>query len=141
MLFASACHGADSGYTETDKIQLLFYGGIGEVDDKEKIMSSPQQVLLSIKMDIEKVTHVELNDISADDSCHFDGILPSPSTMASFTFNPKANIKQVDFRIKLPCAAYSGQLYVMVKVTSLEGHYFMKKKLPALIDVRGNGYP
>ncbi len=141
LLFAAACHNANPGYVETDKIQLLFSDSQGNFDDKEKIIMNPTTVQLSVQMDIEKVTQVEVNDVSSDEVCKRDEVLSSPSTIASFTLNPNANIKKIDFRIRLPCAAYRRNFYVMIKVKSLGGNYVMRKKLPALIDVRGDGYP
>ena len=45
LLFTSACHSADSGYVETDKIQLLYLGDDPEnFDDKEKIIIYPSVV-------------------------------------------------------------------------------------------------
>ncbi len=127
LLFATACHNANPGYVETDKIQLLFYSD-GRLDDKEKVIDHPTLVPLSIHMDIEKVTHVEFSDVSPDEICNYSQALPSPSKMASFTFDPKANIKKIDFRIRLPCAAYDEGFYYLIKVKSLEGNYVMRRK-------------
>ncbi len=139
LLFIVACAGINADDVQTDKIQLLFgdydYKRLhdGAIDDKEKIILDPFNVTLAIRMDIEKVTQVEVRDISSDMKCRHDEIPPSPSTIASFTLNPKANIKIIDIRIQLPCAAYRREFYVMVKVKSEVGNYVMKKKLPAII--------
>ncbi len=133
LLFASACHSTDSGYLETDKIQLLFGDPSETFDDKEKIIAFPSIVQLSIQMDIEQVTQVELSDVSSARACKTEDVLPSPSTLAVFTFDPKANIKKIDFRMKLPCAAYFREFYVMIKVKSLGGNYVMRKKFPVII--------
>ncbi len=138
LLFAAACHSVDSDYVETDKIQLLYRGdGEGNIDDKEKIILNPSTVPLSIQMDIEQVTQVELSDVSSAMVCKTEGVLPSPSTLAVFTFDPKANIKKIDFRIRLPCAAYHRKFDVMIKVKSLVGNYVMRKKLPVIIRFPG----
>jgi len=137
LLFASACHSAETDDVETDKIQLLFYSD-GRLDDKEKIIDHPTLVPLSIRMDIEQITQVEVRDVSSDSVCKNEGVLPSPSILASFTLNPNANIKKIDFRIQLPCAAYHREFYIMVKVKSLGGNYFMRKRLPAIIRFSGN---
>ncbi len=137
LLFAAACHNVNPGYAETDKIQLLF-GNPSEIfDDKEKIIEIPSIVKLSIQMDIEQVTQVELSDVSSAMVCKTEGVLPSPSTLAVFTFDPKANIKKIDFRIRLPCAAYHRKFDVMIKVKSLVGNYVMRKKLPVIIRFPG----
>jgi len=136
MLLVVACETTSTDYIETDKIQLLFYDGDGALDDKEKIIGFPEQVRLSIRMDIGQITQVVVRDVSSDIKCNRDGVLPSPSTLASFILDPKANIKTIDFRIRLPCAAYSREFYVMVKVKALGGNYFMRKRLPAIIDRR-----
>ncbi len=138
LLFAAACHNANPGYVETDKIQLLYLGDDPEnFDDKEKLIANPSVVNVSIQMDIEQVTQVELSDVSSAMVCKTDGVLPSPSTLAVFNLDPKANIKKIDFRIKLPCAAYYRELYVMIKVKSLGGNYVMRKKLPVIIRFPG----
>lgn len=138
LLLASACHSVDSDYVETDKIQLLYLGDDpANFDDKEKIIGNPSVVQLSIQMDIEQVTQVELSDVSSARTCKTEDVLPSPSTLAVFNLDPKANIKKIDFRIKLPCAAYYRELYVMVKVKSLGGNYVMRKKLPVIIRFPG----
>ncbi len=139
LLFASACHSMDSDYVETDKIQLLYLGDDpANFDDKEKIIGNPAVVPLSIQMDIEQVRQVELSDVSSARACKTEDVLPSPSTLAVFTFDPKANIKRIDFRMKLPCAAYYRKFYVMIKVKSLGGNYVMRKKFPVII-LRGEG--
>ena len=157
LLLNSACFSADSNYLATDKIQVLFYdGGNGELDDQQKVIGYPERVRLSVRMNIKQITRVEVSDVSSPDNdprntppldvyrkswsdyvCH-DHILKSPSTLASFTLNPKANIKKIEFHIRLPCAAYRHEFYIQVKVTSLGGNYVMKKKLPMLIDRRGS---
>ena len=138
LLFAAACHSAESGYVETDKIQLLYRGDDpATFDDKEKIIMNPSTVQMSIQMDIKQVTQVELSDVSSARVCKTEDVLPSPSTLAVFTFDPKANIKKIVFRMKLPCAAYYSELYVMIKVKSLGGNYVMRKKLPVIIRFPG----
>ena len=135
LLWIPACFSADSDYVVTDKIQLLFYGGDGELDDKQKLIFSPEQVKLSVRMDIEQITQVEVLDVSSDkQTCLSGEKLLSPSTLASFSFNPKANIKNIDFHIKLPCAAHGNKFYVEIKIKSLgEGKYVMKKRFPGVI--------
>lgn len=149
ILSIVACANDNADFVESDKIHLLFgdaeYARVhaGTLDDKEKIISDPFNMIFSIHMDIEKVTQVEVSDVSSNNHVCSDDEAPlSPASIASFTLNPKANIKKIDFRyIRLPCAAYQHEFYVMVKVKSLDGNYFMKKKLATLIDVRGDGYP
>lgn len=132
LLFASACHSADSDYMETDKIHLVYREG-GTLDENPNIIETPMLVPLSIRMEIDKVTQVELSDVSPAVRECLDWIPPSPSTIASFTLNPKANIKKIDFRIQLPCAAYRQEFYYTIKVKSLGGNYFIRKKFPAKV--------
>ena len=147
ILLMVACAADKADFVESDKIHVLFgdaeYARVhaGALDDKEKIISDPFNMIFSIHMDIEKVTQVEVSDVSSSNHvCSDDEAPKSPSFIASFTLNPKANIKNIDFRyIRLPCAAYRREFYVMVKVNSLEGKYFMKKNLSTLIDLRGEG--
>lgn len=125
---------------ETDKIQLLFTGDLRtdsseltKTEDNEIIIEHPWLIQLSIKMDIENITKVEFSDVSSpDNSCNIE-IPESPSTIASFTISPKANIKNIDFRIGLPCAAYRQKFYYLIKVESLNGNFFTKKKFPAKV--------
>ena len=139
LSWISACLSADSDYVATDKIQLRFHGDMGEIDDKQKMLADPAQVRLSINMDIDQITQVEIQDVSSDKlTCRGAYRLLSPSTLASFNLDPKANIKKIDFRIKLPCAAYSREFYIQVKVKSLSGNYVMKMRFPGLIDHRGD---
>ncbi len=134
LLCVSTCHSVDSGYVESDKIHLLFEeAGTGALDENEKIIETPVLVPLSIRMDIEKVTQVEFSDVSSDEICDFGDIPSSPSKIASFTFDPKANIKKIDFRIRLPCAAYRQKFYYLIKVKSLGGNYFIRKKFPGKV--------
>ena len=140
MLLVSACFAADTDYVATDKIQLRFHSDMGEIGDKQKILADPAQVRLSINMDIDQITQVEIQDVSSDKlTCRGAYRLLSPSTLASFNLDPKANIKKIDFRIKLPCAAYSREFYIQVKVKSLSGNYVMKMRFPGLIHIPGDG--
>ena len=119
LLLNPACSSANSDYVATDKIQLHFHGDTGELGDKNNILTDPAQVRLSIHMDFEQITQVEVRDVSADKPCRGEFLFPpplSPSTLASFSLDPKANIKKIDFRIKLPCAVYSREFYIQVKV-------------------------
>jgi hypothetical protein len=120
---------------ESDKIHLLYQEAeIGALlDENEKIIETPVLVQLSIRMDIEKVTQVELSDVSSDEICNYGDIPSSPSKIASFTSDPKANIKKIDFRIRLPCAAYRQKFYYLIKVKSLEGNYFIRKRFPGKV--------
>ena len=140
LSWISACLSADSDYVATDKIQLRFHGDMGEIDDKQKMLADPAQVRLSIHMDIDQITQVEIQDVSSDmPPCRGGDRLPSPSTLASFNLDPKANMKKIDFRIKLPCAAYYNKFYIQVKVKALGGNYVMKMRFPALIYSPGGG--
>ncbi|MBI3562949.1 MAG: hypothetical protein HY080_14660 [Gammaproteobacteria bacterium] len=146
MLFVTACQGAESDYVETDKIHLLFgdYEYIRShnetIDDKEKIIVDPDLLRFSIQMDIKHITWVEFSDVSAEDhTCigrgyswvnHYNHA--SPSTIVSFTLNPMAGIQKIDFRMALPCAVFNKAFYYLIKVKSLEGNYFVRKKFPGI---------
>ncbi|MBI3562012.1 MAG: hypothetical protein HY080_09900 [Gammaproteobacteria bacterium] len=146
-VLVAACQSANSEYVETDKIHLLFgdyeytRSNNGAIDDKEKIIYLPEDVRLSIQMDIDHVTWVEMSDVSEEDhTCigwgyswanHYSHA--SPSTIVSFTLNPTANIKKIDFDMPLPCAAFHQKFYYLIKVKSLEGNYFVRKKFPAKV--------
>jgi len=79
LLFVSASHAAYPDYEKTDKIQLLFGDDPENFDEKEKLIFNPSVVKLSIQMDIEKVTQVELSDVSSARACKTEDVLPSPS--------------------------------------------------------------
>ena len=144
LLWGSACFAADTNYVTTDKIHLLLYDdGSGKYDAEQKIVFNTQQVPMIFQMDIDKITHVEVKDVSSKKHLcrgnYFFPPLSSPSTIASFTLDPKANIKKINFRIKLPCAAYERDFYIEIKVTSLGGNYIMRKKVPIIISIPGDG--
>lgn len=147
LLFAAACHNVNPGYVETDKIHLLFGDGSESIrgnwvlDEKEKIIESPRLLRFSIRMDIKNVTWIEFSDVSAEDNTcigwgyswenHYNHA--SPYTIVTFTLNPTANINKIDFRMALPCAAFHQNFYYLIKVKSLEGNYFIRKKFPGKV--------
>ena len=140
LLLVSACFAADTDYVTTDKIHLLLYNeATHKYDQKQNVILNDEVVPLSLRMDIDQISQVEVRDVSSDKFIcspryHFIP-LSSPSTIASFTLNPKANIKKIDLRIKLPCAAHYREFYVEVKVKASGGNYIMKKKLPIFIHI------
>ena len=140
LLLVSACFAADIDYVSTDKIHLLLHNEeTGEYDVKQNIISNAEQVPLSLRMDISNITHVEVRDVSSKNICERNNVPNSPSTIASFKLDPKLNIKKIDFRIKLPCAAYDREFYIQVKVRSPGGKYVMKMKVPTIISIPGDG--
>ncbi len=153
MLCMTACQSTESDYVETDKIHLLFTDGndtycdkdnrcrsAWTLEDKEKTIESPELLLFSIQMDIKHITWVEFSDVSAEDHSCMTWDFPvyplfraSPSTIVSFTLNPTAGIQKIDFRMPLPCAAFHQKFYYLIKVKSLEGNYFVRKKFPGKV--------
>jgi len=140
LVLLAACAGLGTEYIETDKIKVFFYdGGNGRLDDKAKIILTPERVRFSVRMAINHIKQVEVFDASPQVKCNRDEVLPSPSKLVSFKLAPEANIRTIEFHLRLPCAAYHRKFYIMVKVKALGGNYFMKKKLPILVDTRGLG--
>ncbi|MBI3561441.1 MAG: hypothetical protein HY080_06955 [Gammaproteobacteria bacterium] len=139
ILFVAACQSTESDYVETDKVHLLF-SDRNIMDGNEKLIELPESVQMSIRMDIDHVTWVEMSDISTEDhtcitwrSSWYPPFRASPSTIVSFKLNPAANIKKIDFRMALPCAAFHQKFYYLIKVKSLEGNYFVRKKFPGKV--------
>ncbi|MBI3560460.1 MAG: hypothetical protein HY080_01895 [Gammaproteobacteria bacterium] len=137
ILFVTACHGAESDYVETDKIQLQFNYDVLS-DENEKIIEDADHVRFYFRFDIPHITWIEISDVSADyRECaqwriySHTSFRNSPSTIVSFTTNPDANVREIDFDMPLPCAAFHQAFYYLVKVKSLGGNYFVRKKFPA----------
>ena len=128
LVLASGSYAAYSGYVETDKIHLLVYGEDKKLHEEEILGYNPH-VQVVIKIDLEDVTQVELNDVSDIATC-YDRAPFSPSTIATYTLNPKAKIKNIVVRFQYPCAAYRQAFYYAVKVKTLQGNYFIRKKFP-----------
>ncbi|MBI3560462.1 MAG: hypothetical protein HY080_01905 [Gammaproteobacteria bacterium] len=152
LWWVTACQGAEPDYVETDKIHLLFgdanksIKGNWVLDEKEKIISFPELLRFSIQMDIKHITWVEFSDVSAEDHSCMTWDFPvyplfraSPSTIVSFTLNPTAGIQKIDFRMPLPCAAFHQKFYYLIKVKSLEGNYFVRKKFPGIVRYNNSG--
>ncbi len=137
LVLASGSYAAYSGYVETDKIHLLVYG-----DDKalheEEILDYDPHVQVVIKIDLEDVTQIEFNDVSDLATCYNRAPF-SPSTIATYTLNPKIKIKNIVVRFLYPCAAYRQAFYYAVKVKTLQGNYFIRKKFPVKLLNRIDG--
>jgi hypothetical protein len=128
LMLASESYAAYSGYVETDKIHLLVYGDDKEAHEEEILGYNPH-VQVVIKIDLENVTQVEFNDVSDLATC-YDRAPFSPSTIATYTLDPKVKIKNIVVRFQYPCAAYRQAFYYAVKVKTLQGNYFIRKKFP-----------
>ena len=101
LLLNPACFSADSDYMATDKIQLFFYDENGKLSDTERLIFNPEQVRLSLRMDIEQITQAKVRDVSSDKrTCRGIYLFPplsSPSAIASFSLDPKANMKKSNY--------------------------------------------
>lgn len=139
LLFVSlvGCAFAEPKYIETDKIHIFF----GEDNNTSRIVAEDYAVSpIYLNIDIENVSYIEVADVSSNSLRCTEDILKSPSELASFSLNPKQALKKITFRIRLPCASYHNEFYIMVKVRSQGGNYFLRKKVPVLITHESPGY-
>lgn len=137
VLLQVGCAVTDSGYVESDKIKLSF-GEAGNI--KPIVAEDYENFPIYIHFDIDRISFVEITDVSTDDLRCTDDILPSPSTISSYTLNSESSIKDIAFRIRLPCASYHNKFIIEVKVHSSTGKYYVRQKLPVVITHEGPGY-
>ncbi|MBI3561426.1 MAG: hypothetical protein HY080_06880 [Gammaproteobacteria bacterium] len=128
-------------FQKTDKIKVIFDKS-QFVADETGLVPGNQGLYypanldtnrVSIRLDLENVEVVEFLDVQA-----FSGCLdhkPHPTNLAVSRFDPKQNVKEVTYTIRMPCRRYFSvpsypyESVLMVKVKTSKGYYYTIHKL------------
>ncbi len=134
LLVVTAAGGENFSEVETDKVHFSYQSDHVSYNDNEvAFIETPQVIEATIKWELENVTNVEFDDVSTGKYYCVDQVPKSPSKIMSYTFDPKAKIKHITFRIRLPCAAYHKDFQYLIKIKTPQRDFFMRKKFRGVI--------
>lgn len=135
LCLGTACSAQEN--SKTDKI-AIYFGKEG--NQAAYVAELEKNFYIGLKFEVDQITEIQVSDVSSSSLKCTSDILPSPANIVTYTTDPTANFKQLEFRIDLPCAAYHEQWDVMVRVKSQHGDYYVKQRLPVKISHEGPGY-
>lgn len=132
VFLLAACN--SSQHTKTDRIHIFYSAGGGPLTETFKHISDPWNIRLSIRTDIKGISRISIADDAKEKMiCKTERVLSSPMHIATFKLNQDKEINRIEFRIKLPCSAWTNRLYLKIKIDSKEGNFYIRKHLPLQI--------
>lgn len=134
MLGLPACSLATTDFIPTENIRVQFYGSGGDLDENQKYIIDPKRVLFAVQFNIPGIQHIEISDDSSRSIvCKNTALKTSPSVIGSYTVEPAQEIRQLNFAMALPCAAYHKKLDLLIKVKTTQGNFSHRQHIPVLI--------